>query len=162
MPAQVEAKIVNLPQFKEKLRHLKAEARGEPLAKAAHAGAFQLIGYIKVNITEAPLVDTGNLRASVTEDEFHSEALRVWVTLGPHTVYARIHEFGGIIRPTKALLLHWVDKAGVDHYAKAVQIPARPYIRPAIDEHGDDVGLAIAAVLGPALEAAFGKGGGYK
>lgn len=156
--AGVSAKIVNLKQFDRKLKKLDDQSRGAALVKSAHAGALQLIAYIKLNINLVHLIDMGNLIGSVTEDQTFVGPRFVWITLGPHTVYARIHEFGGIIRPTKAKMLHWFDKAGVEHFAYAVHMPARPYLRPALDDHGDDVGRAIGAVLGAAIDEAFANG----
>ena len=58
--------------------------------------------------------------------------------IGPHVIYGRIHEFGGTIKPIRAKLLHWVTD-GVDHFAKQVTIPARPYLGPAVEEHRDQI-----------------------
>jgi len=41
--------------------------------------------------------------------------------------YARIHQFGGVIRPVKARCLHFTI-GGKDVFAKKVTIPARPYV----------------------------------
>lgn len=49
--------------------------------------------------------------------------------------YAAIHQFGskdlpgGVIKPKKASILHWVDPtSGQNIFAKSVRIPARPYV----------------------------------
>ena len=60
----------------------------------------------------------------------------------PHVIYARIQEFGGTIRPVHAQFLHWTTD-GVDHFARQVTIPARPYLRPAVEDHKPQIMIAM-------------------
>jgi len=53
--------------------------------------------------------------------------------IGTDLVYAAIHEFGGDIYPVNKKTLHWQDENGNDIFAKHVKMPARPYLKPAID-----------------------------
>lgn len=47
-------------------------------------------------------------------------------------IYARIHEFGGVITPKRARFLHFfID--GKEIFTKYVVIPARPYFWPAVE-----------------------------
>lgn len=56
--------------------------------------------------------------------------------IGSNLKYARIHELGGIIRPVTAQFLHFVID-GQHVMTKEVHMPARPYLRPAVDNnHG--------------------------
>jgi phage gpG-like protein len=69
-------------------------------------------------------------------------------------VYGRIHELGGIIKPVVAKMLHFVID-GVDVFAKAVHIPARPYLRPAVDGHEDEIKEAMFVTLKRKIDEAF-------
>lgn len=68
------------------------------------------------------LTESGLLR-----DSIHSKAQRNEVRVGPHKVYAAIHQFGGTIKPKKGSHLRF--RMG-DRLIKAesVTIPARPYL----------------------------------
>jgi len=66
-------------------------------------------------------------------------------------IYGRIHELGGIILPVHAKMLSWVDN-GKRIFAKRVQIPARPYLRPAVDEHENEIGQAVGHQLRKQIE----------
>lgn len=56
--------------------------------------------------------------------------------VGTNVIYARIHEFGGVIRPGLKGFLAWKDReTGKWVYTKkSVRIPARPYLRPTIQD----------------------------
>ena len=54
--------------------------------------------------------------------------------IGSNLKYARIHELGGVIRPVTAQYLHFVID-GAHIMTKVVHMPARPYLRPAIDNN---------------------------
>lgn len=127
----------------------------EASSKGLRAGSNYLIGQIKINITQRPLVDTGNLLNSVQEDELHLGE-KAWITFGPHTVYARIHEYGGVIRPTNGKFLVFKGKDGNMVFTKSVTIPARPYIRPALDEHGDEALDLMGDTIGKVIDGAYG------
>ena len=74
---------------------------------------------------------TGRLRASITHSVRRGGG-SVMGRLGTNVIYGRIHELGGVIRPVKASALRfrvggrWVT-------VRRVTIPARPYLRPALD-----------------------------
>lgn len=57
--------------------------------------------------------------------------------------YARIHEYGGIIRPKNKKMLKWVGSDGQAHFAYAATIPARPYMRPALAENREAIGQNV-------------------
>lgn len=59
-----------------------------------------------------------------------------WVataSVAPHTIYARTQEYGQIHRPTRFRYMHWFNVGGprTEWFKKIVDIPARPYLRPA-------------------------------
>jgi len=66
-------------------------------------------------------------------------------------VYARIHEFGGVIFPRRSQFLVFEGKEGNLVFARKVTIPARPYIGRALDDFGqtikDELGEAFKASL---------------
>ena len=71
---------------------------------------------------------TGRLEQSITVRVVNQYA----VAIGPvGVVYAAIHEFGGIITPKRARFLRFVIGNRVI-FAKYVKMPARPYMRPAM------------------------------
>lgn len=76
------------------------------------------------------------------------------VDIGTDLVYAAIHEFGGIIEPVNAPRLVWQNEDGQWFSADRVEIPARPYLRPAVDESGPEAMRVAGAVLGRILERA--------
>ena len=58
--------------------------------------------------------------------------------VGTDVEYARIHEFGGVIRPRRAShLVFQIDGQWVR--TTQVNMPARPYMRPAADESVGEV-----------------------
>lgn len=70
-----------------------------------------------------PLRDTGRLMAAITH-----EATNQYANIGTNTVYARIHQIGGTIKPKKAPYLVFKDHKGGFIHAKEVTIPARPFL----------------------------------
>jgi phage gpG-like protein len=147
--SQAVAKVVVLEDhFQEALK----AASGETLKKAVMAAGQVLEGYAKIKANEAfgPHA-TNTLAGSICTvatdaDEHHAE-----VDVGPTVVYGRIHEFGGIIKPVLAKWLTFQTYDGLWHRVKAVHMPARPYLRPAFDEHQD----AIVGAAGYQLKKAF-------
>lgn len=93
-------------------------------------------------------VRTGELRDSIkAEVQAHSGGVTFRLRAGNERVpYARIHEYGGVIHATNAEYLtfriadQWIS-------VPSVTIPARPYLRPAVEE--------AAAGLPRLLEAAI-------
>jgi phage gpG-like protein len=80
---------------------------------------------------EPPSVVSGTLRRSVKATPPQSLGPgRAGAAVGSSVVYARIQEFGGVIE-AKGGMLHWTDGSGA-HFAKRVELPARPYLHPAI------------------------------
>lgn len=143
---------------KELLRRLKrveTATRRDAASKGLKAGANHLIGAIKVNIAEQPLVDSSDLMNSVTEDEIYLGD-KSWITFGPHKIYAAIHEFGGVILPTNGPYLVFEGKDGKLVFTKSVTMPARPYIRPAVDTEGDEAIRIMGNTIGKVIDGAYG------
>ena len=144
-------------EIRRKLAQVETAVRVEATKKGLHALALFLIGHIKVNIVNRKLVDTGNLLGSVQEDELVVFSDGGYVMFGPHTVYAAIHEFGGVILPTNGPYLVFKGKDGNWVMTKSVHMPARPYIRPALDEHGKEALDFMGSTIGSIIEGSWSK-----
>ena len=72
--------------------------------------------------------DTGNLRRDIGTRTY-SDYARVGTTKS--TPYAKIQEYGGIIRPKNKKFLAWKTKGGKWAFAKKVTIKPQPYLIPA-------------------------------
>ncbi len=126
---------------------VKKSVTGEVLKKAARAGGGVIETNAKMNASSGRPglnVDTGNLVNSIKVEDGECTETHAEVTVGPSNVeYARIHEFGGVIKPTSAKMLAWEGSDGEMIFAHEVTIPARPYMRPAVDEHKDEIRKAM-------------------
>lgn len=70
-----------------------------------------------------------------------------WILVGVFgVVYAKIHEFGGIIVPRRAPYLVFKVN-GKTVRTKRVVMPARPYLRPAVDNNQNAIKDAIIEAL---------------
>jgi phage gpG-like protein len=86
----------------------------------------------------------GVLRDSI-EVVVDKSALRAEV--GSRLVYSRIHELGGTIRAVNAPFLVFRTADGQWHSVKQANIPARPYLRPALDSSQGFIEQAIESAL---------------
>jgi HK97 gp10 family phage protein len=148
----ISGKVVNLDEFLEKMGKLKEGVSMENAARAVQAGAYIVEGYAKVNITDQELVDTGNLRSSIQTELGSVDGNGAEAFVGTGIVYAAIHEFGGIIHSTSGKGLHFQAEDGQWVNCMSVTIPARPYLRPAVDEHELEIMDAIGEELVRGIE----------
>jgi HK97 gp10 family phage protein len=74
---------------------------------------------------------TGKLESEIVVNVVTSRSVEVGVREG-RIPYANIHEFGGVISAKSAKRLAFYT-GGKSVFAKSVVIPARPYLRPAVD-----------------------------
>jgi phage gpG-like protein len=81
---------------------------------------------------------TGSLASSITHSELDTANLRA--EIGSSKVYAAIHEFGGVIEARESPYLVFQLPDGSWRKCKSVTIPARPYLRPAMDATMGDLG----------------------
>lgn len=127
---------------------IKKELRQETLQRAAMAGGIVISNNAKINISRTFKKVSGSRGLSrIVIEETKSSESEAWVAVGPTVVYGRIHEFGGIIRPVKAKMLSWVDDAGKRIFANIVHMPARPYLRPAVDNHKEEIKQGVASAI---------------
>ena len=131
---------------------------GEQLKRAVLAGGHVIEAQAKINVEKTfSHKSTGGagLGGSIQTVVSTSTETKAEVDVGPTVIYGRIHEFGGIILPVKAKMLSWMDDdTGERIFAKMVQIPARPYLRPALDEHKDEIVDAMMHQVKKAIEQA--------
>lgn len=143
---------VDLTELETALKKIKVKASGDELGKAVTAGLFVLEGHAKINVRSNFEQQTGHL-ASAWETKLDKvSAHNAEGHTSPLSVYARIQELGGVIRATNAAALHFQTDDGEWHMVKAVTIPARPYLRPAADEHKSSIFKAVGNVLRDLIE----------
>ncbi len=82
---------------------------------------------------EPPSFITGELQASVWTTRGITTGVYATASVAPHTVYAGVQEWGAIIFARRAHFMHWVNDRG-SWFKKMVDIPARPYMRPALTD----------------------------
>lgn len=166
----MSVRVLNRAALRRKLAALSKAAQGRTLERALTAGALVIQNAAK---SRAP-VRTGNLRRSIhigghTElaRDYHGVTGEVGpgvpgpehrgrasaVYIGTNVIYAKQREFGGTITAKNAPYLVWRDYDGGWHRARSVHQAATPYMRPAIDENGDQVRREIAQALATLLRA---------
>jgi len=143
--------ITGLDEFVRDLGKLSAVARSEKIMDSLEAGARVIQAYAQENarnkLNKHPL---GNLTNSIG---IRKEGKFVLVGVFG-VIYAKIHEFGGVIEARKKPFLAFqIDGKWI--FTKKVVIPARPYLRPAVDNHMGEIKQAIADALRGLLQAAI-------
>lgn len=103
----------------------------------------------KVDFAHPILRKSGDLFASLREDFGPSHAAAGPENSGGAAIYARIHQLGGTIRPTRAKFLNTPFGP-----KKSVMMPARPYLG-----WNDALEARSISILGDHLKAAFAGGG---
>ena len=118
---------------------------GAILMEAAKAGGNVVEGHAKINAGSGRpglRIQSGHLVGSINVSEGIISKLRAWADIGTNVIYARIHELGGII------------KGAFGNPDTIVHMPARPYLRPAMDENEDDIVKAVETEIWRNLDKA--------
>lgn len=120
------------------------------LEPAAAAGAMVVVAEAQNNAEKGHPSNlerkTGTLIRSIAESspvKTYQSGTRCTMAVGSSLEYARIHEFGGTIEAKNGGKLRFQTEDGAWHQVSSVHIPARPYLRPAIDENADEIEQAI-------------------
>lgn len=122
--------VKNNPNFDNQLK--------EEIKKGLDRAAIIFQNEVKQKLSEntspssagkSPGVKTGALRRSIQIDRSQINKLRIRV--GTNLVYAKIQEYGGIISAKKSKFLRFLV-GGKFISKKTVNLPARPYFRPAL------------------------------
>lgn len=132
------AAVIGLDEFRSNVRDMMKIATPAQLVDALVEGARIIERAAKLNIKRHDLILTGELRRSVFYIPVSSSRSKsAAVIVGTSKIYAAVHEFGAVITPKRARMLAWKDDGGRWIFAKMVKIPARPYLRPAVDMNRD-------------------------
>ena len=138
---------------------IRKSVTGKQLERAALAGGYVIEGYAKINVNQTfSSKSTGGagLGGRIPTVISESSNTSAWTDTGPTVIYGRIQELGGIIKPVFAKMLSWIGDDKKRIFAKMVTLPARPYLRPAADEHKPDILQAIGTQLKKQIEGAAG------
>lgn len=143
MSTAVMMKTVNLKEYLGRLKKLEEAVAAESLEAAARAGALIVQNAAKEKCPKR----TRTLSRSIHMETAEKSRFKVTVDIGTDLVYAPVHEFGAVITPKRARMLAFhIDGRLV--FAHAVHIPARPYMRPALEENEARVVAEVEKVLG--------------
>jgi len=140
------SKGVKIVKLDNRFKEVIAAASGENIMKALLAGGEVVRNHAKLNIQAQELVDTSNLLNSISVQEGSGGKTDATVEIGTNVEYAAIHEFGGAIHQTNA----WGK--GI---TQTIHIPARPYLRPSLDENVNSISDAVGASLKHQIEGAI-------
>lgn len=143
-------------------------AKGDEIRKILPSQMYSALTILEaaikqnIRIRSGLKVRSGSLLNSI-QKEVRTDGGNVTGRIGPENIpYAAIHEYGGTIpakkiepRHTKAL--KWLGTNGTFFFSKghmipAFQIPARPYLEPAYDEHIDEIRLKFANWITKTME----------
>jgi phage gpG-like protein len=170
-------------RMKQKFKRLDDGLRAEILKRAVLTGGVVVLTAARQNILAQALWKTRALSRSLHQEGTEATATSAQTLIGTNLVYAALHEYGGIVTPKNAKYLAipvngatgsprdradlklikarsgslvLVDESGVQFVLKdSVTIPARPYLRPAMDENVEKILAEIKAVLQAEIEAAW-------
>jgi phage gpG-like protein len=170
-------------RMKRKFAALTAIQRSDVLIRALKAGGVVVLNEARINILAQHLWKTRTLSRSLHQEVIEQSATRAKISVGTDLEYAAIHEFGGVVTPKHAKYLAipvngatgspldrddlhpvlsgsgslvLVDETGVQFILKdSVTIPAQPYLRPAVDEHVEQIVEEIKVVLKQQIEVAW-------
>jgi phage gpG-like protein len=149
-----------------KFRGMGAALQGASLRRAAMMGGLVIRDAARDNLEDQGLIRTGTLSRSLYAEISEQATTQAVVSVGTNLEHAAIHEFGGTIKAKKSRYLAipvgertgsplkysdlkvrktgggtlvLVDPNGRLQYVlkASVEIPARPYLRPALDEKGE-------------------------
>lgn len=175
--------VIGRDELMRKFRAMGEAVQGATLANAARAGGLVILNAAKDNVKKQGLIRTRTLSRSLHEEVVEQGKDRAAVDIGTNLEYAAIHEYGGTIRAktSKYLAIPIGDRIGsprkysdlrvkktgkgnlllVDGSGKAqyvlkasVVISARPYLRPALDEHGDEAQHEMGSAFKTLIEKA--------
>ena len=151
--------IVGMDDFTRGMQSVMKALTPPNLADSLAAGGEVILHGVQENILEQELYKTGNLYDSVKVRKVNQYAVDILVDCE----YGAVHEYGytGVITP-KQRAFFWAKYSETsDTMWKALAlstsytIPARPYVRPAVDEKMDEARLAVAQEMTRKLMAAL-------
>lgn len=129
MSNSVHIAFDGLDEFSEHIKFAGKQMQGADLAEIGELALTHPMREAQSRVPRLTSTLYRSIRIERLEVKQHS-ALLALVAGGDHVPYAAIQEFGGVIRPKRAKMLHWIDDAGNHVFANLVRIPAQPYMRP--------------------------------
>jgi phage gpG-like protein len=136
--------------MRERIRKAQGSAR-EAIQKGVILAAAEVQRRAKINVKEK-LNTTDESKGTLARSiGIQGNAAQLSAAVGPAVIYGRIHEEGGVIRPVhgewlvfKVKVATMLRRTRAGHYRRAgaiyawiktkkVTIPARPYLRPALE-----------------------------
>jgi phage gpG-like protein len=138
----INAEVSGKEELERKLRAISDNIRGQIALNAVTAGGADIEQFTKINIANVfsrKQSGGGGLAGSITVDASLDKDCATAV-IAPHTAYDRIQELGGTITAhggDKAMLKFQID--GQWYQKHSVTLPARPYLRPAWEEHQEEI-----------------------
>lgn len=165
--------VVGQAELIAKFRRMGGAVRGRTLANTLMSGLTVIGNAAKANVKSQGLIRTRTLSRSIHEEITMQNEERAEGQVGTNLEYAAIHEYGGVIKPKTSRHLAipvgiytgsprshgdlklrktangnlvMVDGGGAVQYVlkKSVEIPARPFMRPAFDEKKNEVQETMA------------------
>jgi phage gpG-like protein len=94
---------------------------------------------------------SSHLANSITVETIEN---RQAVSIGTNIIYGRIHEFGGVIRPVNFDYLHFKVN-GNWVMTKEVNMPARPYLQPSLNEGKDGAVVRMNRIIAEDIAKRF-------
>lgn len=150
--ARARERVTGVKELKGYFRGLAREAPGKMTAKAVRAGAEVILDAAKANVRANFENQTGALENSGKVVVVNQFSANVEFDI----VYSAVHEYGlenQVITDRQRAFFWWkYSETGEGMWralalSKTYTIPARPYLRPAIDSHKDNAAHAMAGVL---------------
>lgn len=149
----LQTQVIGLKDLESNLKAIAAVVGGAELADSLATGAQEIVWQAQQNVMAQGLHESGDLRDSIRTKKINQ--YRVDITVG--TAYCAVHEYGldNQIITDKQRRFFWAKYAetGNDMWkalalSKTYSIPARPYLRPAIDTAKKAAILTVAQSLG--------------
>ena len=136
--------IEGMDKMLKDFRGISDRAKSDKAMDALEAGGHIITTYAADNArNQLNKHPTGNLTNS-----FSVKREGKWILAGVFgVIYAKIHEFGGIIKARNKPFLAFQVDGGEWVFTKSVTIPARPYMRPAVDNNQGEIKQAIIDAL---------------
>ena len=139
----INAEVSGKEELERKLQRISDNIRGRIALNTVSAGGADIEQFAKTNIanvfSDRQHLGGGGLAGSITvETSLDKDGASA--VIAPHKEYDRIQELGGTITAhggDKAMLKFQID--GQWYQKHSVTLPARPYMRPAVEEHQEEI-----------------------
>lgn len=133
---------INIQGMKKLINKLEATVKESVIKSSLKEGGQTLAAWSRDKRLSGPRprflgVVTNRLRSSITAGEPVKKGNIYTEKIGTNVKYAPIHEFGGVIVPVHKLVLRWKGKDGKYVFSQRSIIPARPFLRPSIQDKGN-------------------------